>query len=478
MTVDMNKGITDIEYNNLNLPQKIYFDTGNTTEYLYDAGGAKRQVIHETKRHIPSGELSEGEEITVLPPPPIYTQTDYCGTVVYEDRKVKRILTPEGYLSPKEEVATRGIGIGTPVLIKSDYDYNYFINDYLGNVRAVLTWEEENPYIIGGTPSTYSLTQRNDYYAFGLPTLNSTHSEAQPYKREGKEYDEMHGLNTYDQGARQFNTHLPITPTPDPLAEKYYSISPYAQWANNPVRYVDPDGMMFTPSAWRHVNRLVTDIDKKQKKNNEDIAEKQNQLSADGLSKTQENNLITEITKLATNNSELTVVRAELFILAMSNQMYDIEVNNYLTTYDPVTGATSTTGMAQMTENGYFTMTITTRGGLGLLAHELKHAFQFEIGTYSVGPELTRTYERYPNLLYDLNDEFEAHTRGSLFGAPNLSERSIASNPRYSKLVRGPIDFRTMPTLNKFMSNSKFLQQFAKDSKHTFRINGVTYYGK
>ena len=262
MTVDMNKGITDIEYNNLNLPQKIYFDTGNTTEYLYDAGGAKRQVIHETKRHIPSGELSEGEEITVLPPPPIYTQTDYCGTVVYEDRKVKRILTPEGYLSPKEEVATRGIGIGTPVLIKSDYDYNYFINDYLGNVRAVLTWEEENPYIIGGTPSTYSLTQRNDYYAFGLPTLNSTHSEAQPYKREGKEYDEMHGLNTYDQGARQFNTHLPITPTPDPLAEKYYSISPYAQWGNNPVRYVDPDGKawyVFDANNNQYIEKLEMD---------------------------------------------------------------------------------------------------------------------------------------------------------------------------------------------------------------------------
>jgi len=121
-------------------------------------------------------------------------------------------------------------------------NYNYFINDYLGNVRAVLTWEEESPYVIGGSPSTYSLTQRNDYYAFGLPTLTSTHSEAQPYKREGKEYDEMHGLNTYDQGARQFNTHLPITTTSDPLAEKYYSISPYAQWGNNPVRFVDPDG--------------------------------------------------------------------------------------------------------------------------------------------------------------------------------------------------------------------------------------------
>ena len=30
--------------------------------------------------------------------------------------------------------------------------------------------------------------------------------------------------------------------TPDPLAEKYYGISPYAFCNNNPVNFVDPDG--------------------------------------------------------------------------------------------------------------------------------------------------------------------------------------------------------------------------------------------
>jgi len=29
----------------------------------------------------------------------------------------------------------------------------------------------------------------------------------------------------------------------DPLAEKYYSISPYAYCAGNPVNRIDPDGM-------------------------------------------------------------------------------------------------------------------------------------------------------------------------------------------------------------------------------------------
>jgi len=31
--------------------------------------------------------------------------------------------------------------------------------------------------------------------------------------------------------------------TPDPLAEKYYDLSPYAFCNNNPVNFVDPDGM-------------------------------------------------------------------------------------------------------------------------------------------------------------------------------------------------------------------------------------------
>jgi len=50
----------------------------------------------------------------------------------------------------------------------------------------------------------------------------------------------MHGLDLYDYGARM-QTGMNFT-TPDPLAEKYYSISPYAYCMNNPIRFIDPDG--------------------------------------------------------------------------------------------------------------------------------------------------------------------------------------------------------------------------------------------
>jgi RHS repeat-associated protein len=66
---------------------------------------------------------------------------------------------------------------------------------------------------------------------------------AQPYKYNGKELDNMNGLNWYDYGARHYDPTIGRFTTMDPLAEKYYSISPYAYCANNPMRYIDPTGM-------------------------------------------------------------------------------------------------------------------------------------------------------------------------------------------------------------------------------------------
>ena len=53
----------------------------------------------------------------------------------------------------------------------------------------------------------------------------------------------MHGLDWYDYGARYYEPVLSRFTTMDPLAEKYYSISPYAYCAGNPVMYTDPTGM-------------------------------------------------------------------------------------------------------------------------------------------------------------------------------------------------------------------------------------------
>ena len=65
----------------------------------------------------------------------------------------------------------------------------------------------------------------------------------QKYKYNGKELDKMHGLNTYDYGARQYNPVTARWDRMDPLCEKYYSVSPYGYCLGNPVKFVDIYGM-------------------------------------------------------------------------------------------------------------------------------------------------------------------------------------------------------------------------------------------
>ncbi len=64
-----------------------------------------------------------------------------------------------------------------------------------------------------------------------------------PYRFTGKELYRVNGLNMYDFGARWFDVAgVPMWTSVDPLAEKYYSVSPYVYCMNNPVKYIDSDG--------------------------------------------------------------------------------------------------------------------------------------------------------------------------------------------------------------------------------------------
>ena len=109
----------------------------------------------------------------------------------------------------------------------------YFYNqDHLGNIREVVD-------------ASGAVKQVNNYYPFGAPyadTSAATSPDFQPYKYNGKELDKMHGLNTFDYGARQYDPILARWDRNDPLCEKYYDISPYAYCASNPIRFIDSDG--------------------------------------------------------------------------------------------------------------------------------------------------------------------------------------------------------------------------------------------
>lgn len=58
----------------------------------------------------------------------------------------------------------------------------------------------------------------------------------------------MHGLDYYDYSARMYDATLGRFTTVDPMVEKYYSMSPYAYCANNPVNFIDLDGRAWRPT--------------------------------------------------------------------------------------------------------------------------------------------------------------------------------------------------------------------------------------
>lgn len=69
----------------------------------------------------------------------------------------------------------------------------------------------------------------------------STTASDSRYRFTGKELSEESG--EYDFGARYLDPIPGRFTTLDPLAEKYYNLSPYTYCIGNPIRLVDPNGM-------------------------------------------------------------------------------------------------------------------------------------------------------------------------------------------------------------------------------------------
>ncbi|MEO0556459.1 MAG: RHS repeat-associated core domain-containing protein [Bacteroidota bacterium] len=206
MISDANKGITGITYNHLNLPTQMTLNSGNI-QYIYDATGAKLKKTVSTTG----------------------VETLYAGGYIYEGNTLQFFPQPEGYVSVEN----------------GNYEYVYNYVDHLGNVR--LSYTDANG---DGDITTNEIVKESNYYPFGLThkgynnnVSSLGNSVAKKYMFGGKEYQDELDLGWYDVSARNYDPALGRWMNLDPLAETMRRHSPYNYAFDNPIYYIDPDGM-------------------------------------------------------------------------------------------------------------------------------------------------------------------------------------------------------------------------------------------
>ncbi|WP_257668292.1 RHS repeat-associated core domain-containing protein [Parapedobacter tibetensis] len=183
-------GTNTFTYNVLNLPATV---TGtNASTYTYDATGKK---LTRTKGGI---------------------ATHYADGIRYTGNTIDFVQTEAG-------IARR--------VNATTYAYEYNLTDHLGNVRVT--------FDIDGT--TARRIQSDDYHAFGKRiSVGAISGTENHYLYNGKELQA--GLDRYDYGARLYDPVIGRWGSVDPMADKYYTLSPFTYVANNPINAIDPDG--------------------------------------------------------------------------------------------------------------------------------------------------------------------------------------------------------------------------------------------
>jgi RHS repeat-associated protein len=241
---DKNKNITSIEYNYLNLPIKVVIDNpadavnSGSIEFVYDATGVKLRKTVKNK----DGSVKE--------------TWDYVNGVEYKNQILQRVAHSEG------------------AVVRNDfgqYQHEYVLRDHLGNTRVTFTdgvnkgepyWDWSNYSYIApdntgyddGVVTEADIKHINHTYPFGMAMEgnwnNAGSANNNRYLYNGKQWNDDFGMGWYDYGARFYDPSVARWGAIDPMAEARITLSGYQYVQNNPVKLIDPTGMLDAKSMY------------------------------------------------------------------------------------------------------------------------------------------------------------------------------------------------------------------------------------
>ncbi|WP_438424960.1 RHS repeat-associated core domain-containing protein [Aquimarina macrocephali] len=223
MIIDRNKGITSMTYNHLNMPVEITFNNSSSKKisYVYDAYGIKLKK-----------QVTNGASVTM---------TEYANNYIYENNELSFFDHKEGYVEPESD--------GT-------YTYIYEYKDHLGSVRLRYADNDKDGKIDvvrngvdidGDGDYTNEIREEKNYYPFGLVQKGYNYTirgRKHNFGFNGKEEQNSLDFGMLDFGARNYDPALGRWMNIDPLAEFMPSFSPFSYAFDNPVLYIDIDGML------------------------------------------------------------------------------------------------------------------------------------------------------------------------------------------------------------------------------------------
>ena len=214
----------DIEYDDLNLTSRV--SSGDTTLAVY-------------------GHLADGTKICSVDGTGNGFQ--YRGSLVYAQtagQSGSPVLTLDCALTSAGRIVRWTAADGSV-----SYRSLIHLRDHLGSVRAVVDGD------------TGTVIEASDYYPFGKRIPTPVTEPVAPTSQNrwlfsGKESQSFlsAAIPLLDFGARMYDPLTARWTAQDPLAEKYYAVSPYAYCIGNPISLFDPNGTdVWTVDAFGNV---------------------------------------------------------------------------------------------------------------------------------------------------------------------------------------------------------------------------------